>query len=165
MLIYAIPMNEQHKAFLMEAIEMANENVKKGNGGPFGALVVRNNEIIGRGVNRVTPANDPTAHAEIVAIRDACKNLNDFQLKGAIIYASCEPCPMCLSAIYWARLDRIYFAAENTDAAKAGFDDSFIYKEIPLPLDKRSIPISKIPCEHSFKPFDTWMKEDGRIAY
>jgi guanine deaminase len=158
-------MNEQHKVFLQQAIEMASENVIKGTGGPFGALVVQNNKVIGRGVNMVTSTNDPTAHAEIVAIRDACKQKNDFQLKGAVIYASCEPCPMCLSAIYWARIERIYFAAENTDAAKAGFDDSFIYKEIPLPLDKRSIPISKIPCDHAFKPFETWIREESKIRY
>ena len=158
-------MNEQHKAFLKQAIEMANENVLQKKGGPFGALVVRNDQIIGKGVNLVTTTNDPTAHAEIVAIRDACKNLNDFQLKGSIMYASCEPCPMCLSAIYWARIERIFFAAENTDAAKAGFDDSFIYKEIPLPLDKRSIPISKIPCDHAFRPFDTWIQEENKIRY
>lgn len=144
---------------------MAAENVKNGLGGPFGALVVKDGKVIGKGVNRVTSTNDPTAHAEVVAIRDACHNTDNFKLEGAVLYASCEPCPMCLSAVYWARISTIYFAANNTDASKAGFDDSFIYKEIPLPHDQRAIPIKQIKTAIAGKPFDTWVNMEQRIDY
>ncbi len=156
---------KDHKDYLKEAIEMAAENVRKNLGGPFGALIVLDGKIIGRGVNRVTYHNDPTAHAEIVAIREACKNLQNFRLDNAIIYTSCEPCPMCLGALYWARISKIIFAASNQDAAEAGFDDSFIYEEIPLPLEKRSIPISKLEIPDYFKPFETWTEMEGKIEY
>ncbi len=156
---------KDHKDYLKEAIEMAAENVRENSGGPFGALIVLDGKIIGRGVNRVTGNNDPTAHAEIVAIREACKKLQNFRLENAVIYTSCEPCPMCLGAIYWARISKIIFAASNQDAAKAGFDDSFIYEEIPLPLEERSIPISKLEIPDYFKPFKTWTEMEGKIEY
>lgn len=158
-------MNDKHLKYINEAIEMAAENVKNGTGGPFGALIVKDGEVIGRGVNRVTSTNDPTAHAEVVAIRDACHNTDHFKLEGAVIYASCEPCPMCLSAVYWARISAIYYAADNTDASKAGFDDSFIYKEIPLPHEERAIPIRHVHTEIADKPFETWVKMEQRIDY
>ncbi len=158
-------MSDKHIQYIREAIEMAAKNAGSGIGGPFGAIIVKDGEVIGKGINRVTSTNDPTAHAEVVAIRDACHNMNHFKLEGAVIYASCEPCPMCLSAIYWARISAIYFAADNTDASKAGFDDSFIYKEIPLPLEKRSIPIKKIETDTASKPFDAWIQMEQRIDY
>ncbi len=144
---------------------MASENAGSGAGGPFAALIVKDGQVIGRGVNRVTATKDPTAHAEIVAIREACKQADDFRLEDAVIYASCEPCPMCLAAIYWARLKRIFFAAKNTDAAKAGFDDSFIYKEISLPLEKRFIPTIQTDCENALKPFTAWEEMEDKISY
>ncbi|MFW5792921.1 MAG: nucleoside deaminase [Bacteroidota bacterium] len=156
---------ENHERFLKEAIRLAKENVKSGQGGPFGAVIVKDGKIISEGVNKVTGTNDPTAHAEIVAIRDACKKLNSFQLEDCIIYASCEPCPMCLGAIYWARPKMIVFAALNTDAAKAGFDDSFIYKEIPLPYDKRSIPTYNISPANSCDPFKEWITYENKTDY
>ncbi len=158
-------MMHEHEKFIKEAVRLARENVPTGKGGPFGALVVKNGEIIGRGANQVTSSNDPTAHAEIVAIRDACKNLGDYQLHDCIIYASCEPCPMCLGAIYWARPKMIVFAAENTDASKAGFDDSYIYKEISLPIPERKIPALNIKPDDFFSPFQLWMDIEMKKPY
>ena len=131
--------------FLHEAIRLARENVEHGLGGPFGAIVVRNNEIIARAQNRVTQNNDPTAHAEICAIRAACQNLNTFRLSGCVLYSSCEPCPMCLAACYWARLDAVYFGATQTDAARAGFDDAHLYREVALPLNDRALKTVFVP--------------------
>ncbi len=156
---------QEHEKFIKEAIEMAKKNVPTGNGGPFGALVVKEGEIIGRGVNQVTSANDPTAHAEVVAIRDACKNMGHYQLDGCIIYSSCEPCPMCLGAIYWARPKMLVFAAENTDAAKAGFDDSYIYKEVSMPVSKREIPTLVVKPESYFAPFKAWLDLEKKMLY
>ena len=158
-------MIDQHAQFIKEAVEIAATNAGSGIGGPFGAIIVKDGKEIGRGVNRVTGTNDPTAHAEVVAIRNACQNIDDFRLEGAVIYASCEPCPMCLAAIYWARISAIYFAADNTDASKAGFDDSYIYKEVRLPLEKRSIPIKKIETGNASKPFDEWIRLEQKIDY
>ncbi|TVR38848.1 MAG: nucleoside deaminase [Bacteroidia bacterium] len=158
-------MCKEHHEYIRQAVDMAAENVGTGLGGPFGALIVKDGKIIGRGVNRVTSIKDPTAHAEVMAIRDACRQIDDYRLEGAVIYTSCEPCPMCLSAIYWARLDGIYFAAYHSDAAKAGFDDSFIYNEIPLPFEKRAIPIRQIMHEDPFKPFSTWIDMENKIKY
>ena len=158
-------MKKTHADYIREAVDMAAENACSGKGGPFGAVIVRDGEVIGRGVNQVTSNHDPTAHAEVMAIRNACTNINCFKLEGAVIYASCEPCPMCLSAIYWARISKIYFAADNTDASKAGFDDSMIYKEVCLPLDKRAIPIRKISTEIASKPFDAWIRFEKRMDY
>lgn len=129
----------QHK-FLRRAIELAELGMRAGQGGPFGAVIVRGDQILAEGQNQVTSAHDPTAHAEVCAIRAACQAVSDFSLAGAEIYSSCEPCPMCLSAIYWARLDRLYFAASREDAAEIGFDDAFLYREIPLAAAERRLP-------------------------
>jgi tRNA(Arg) A34 adenosine deaminase TadA len=151
--------------FMQRAIALALENVQSGRGGPFGALVVRNGEIIAEASNRVSSMNDPTAHAEIVAIRESCKKLGEFHLAGCQIYASCEPCPMCLGAIYWARLDRIYFAAAAADAANAGFDDSFIYQEICKPLAQRKIPMVQRMREEALNPFRAWEQKPDKVSY
>ncbi|HHU47795.1 MAG TPA: nucleoside deaminase [Bacteroidales bacterium] len=153
------------KEFMLEAIEMSKKCLSTGKGGPFGAVIVKNGEIIGRGSNQVTLNNDPTAHAEVVAIRDACKNLNDFQLTDCEIYTSCEPCPMCLGAIYWARPAKLYYAANKDDASDAGFDDSFIYEEIDLPYDKRKIKMEQYEQEEAVKVFDSWKKLSNKVDY
>lgn len=150
--------------FLREAIAMAAENARLG-GGPFGALIVKDGKVVGKGVNRVVEAADPTAHAEVVAIRDACQNTGDFRLDGCVIYTSCEPCPMCLGAIYWAHLDRIVFAATKTDASGAGFDDSFIYDEMTLSLEQRSIPITSLKVANALEPFENWSRLDNKTQY
>ena len=154
-----------HPDFLTMAIEMAIDNVKTGNGGPFGAIIVKDGEIIGRGVNTVTCANDPTAHAEVNAIRDACNRLGTFQLEGCILYTSCEPCPMCLGAIYWARPQAVYFAANKTDAARAGFDDAFIYDELEKKHENRSIPFIPLPHPKAIEAFEEWNNKNDRISY
>jgi tRNA(Arg) A34 adenosine deaminase TadA len=136
-------MQDKNK-FMQAAIDLARENLKFKNGGPFGAVIVKNGKIIGRGVNTVTTNNDPTAHAEVNAIREACENLNTFRLEGCDIYSSCEPCPMCLGAIYWARPRKLFFATSREDAAKAGFDDAEIYKELELPFAKRKLPTEQL---------------------
>ncbi|GHH99611.1 hypothetical protein AM1BK_31540 [Neobacillus kokaensis] len=141
------------------AVDAALENVLTNGGGPFGAVVVRNGQIISIGRNQVTTINDPTAHAEIQAIRTACRNLNSFQLTGCELYTSCEPCPMCLGAIYWARLSKVYYACTNEDAAKIGFDDQYIYKQIALPPDKRSIPMLRVLPENTYLPFNAWIQK------
>ena len=130
---------ENNKKFMMEAIELAKKNLLNGEGGPFGAVVVKDDKIVGRGYNRVVSTNDPSAHAEVNAIRDACNNLNTFHLEGCEIYTSCEPCPMCLGTIYWSRITKIYYAADRNHAMTAGFDDSFIYDEINIEPDQRNI--------------------------
>jgi guanine deaminase len=151
--------------FMQRAIALALENVPSGRGGPFGALVVRNGEIIAEATNSVTSLQDPTAHAEIVAIRQACKKLGEFHLAGCEIYASCEPCPMCLGAIYWARLARIYFAATAADAANAGFDDSFMYQEISKPHAQRKIPMVQLMREEALNPFRAWEQKPDKVSY
>jgi guanine deaminase len=158
-------MDERVKRFIGLTIEMAVKNVEEGRGGPFAAIVVRNNEIVGRGGNSVTTTNDPTAHAEVNAIRDACKNLNSFQLDECEIYCSCEPCPMCLGAIFWARPSKVYYAATKTEASDAGFDDSFIYKQIEITPEKRSIPFIHLADEKLNAPFEMWMKKNDKISY
>lgn len=158
-------MKDHHQKFIEQAVELAVANVKSGNGGPFGALVVRNGEIVGRGANSVTTSNDPTAHAEVNAIRDACKNLKTYQLDDCVVYTSCEPCPMCLGAIYWARPKAIYYAADQNDAANAGFDDSFIYKEIALQPINRSIPACHLQTAKFNEPFEVWNILDTRKDY
>lgn len=150
--------------FLKRAIDLAEQSVASG-GGPFGAIIVKEGKIISEGVNRVTQYNDPTAHAEVCAIRDACKQLNTFSLQGCILYSSCEPCPMCLSAIYWARVDKLYFAATRLDAHNAGFDDDFLYKEIPLPLSQRAIASFNPILPDSLRPFIAWESHENRIKY
>jgi len=151
-------------SFLQQAIEMAVDNVRR-NGGPFAALVVRDGVVIAAGANQVTRTNDPTAHAEIVAIREACRVLGDFQLSGCDLYSSCEPCPMCLGAVYWARPANVFFAATQQDAAAAGFDDSFIYREIAIPHPQRSIPMLHIADEHSTRPFEDWIRKRDKTEY
>jgi len=152
-------------AFMHEAIRQAVENVRSGNGGPFAAVVVKNGRVIASGTNCVTSSNDPTAHAEVTAIREACRTLGTFQLTGCEIYTSCEPCPMCLGAIYWARPDRVYFAATASDAADAGFDDSFIYEELQRPHAERRIPFEAMMREAGLEPFRAWMQKEDRIRY
>ena len=153
------------KFFIREAIKQADKGISNKEGGPFGAIVVKNGEIVGRGNNRVTSTNDPTAHAEMVAIRDACKNLNSFQLDGCVIYSSCEPCPMCLGAIYWARPEKLVFASSKEDASDAGFDDSLIYKEMPLPIEKRLIETKQILREEGMSVFNKWKASDDKTKY
>jgi len=151
--------------FLKRAIELAQENVKKGRGGPFGAVIVKDGKIIAEGTNLVTSSNDPTAHAEIVAIRNACKELGTFQLTDCEIYSSCEPCPMCLGAIYWARPKRLIFAATRQEAAQAGFDDEFIYQEVSKSIEQRHLPTQQLPIEERMKPFDEWNNTNNKIPY
>jgi guanine deaminase len=150
--------------FIRQAIELALANVGR-DGGPFGALVVKDNVVIATGANQVTRTNDPTAHAEVVAIREACRVLGDFQLTGCDLYASCEPCPMCLGAIFWARPSRVFFAATHDDAAAAGFDDSFIYRQISVPHAQRSISMIHVVDELSTRPFAEWVNRPGKIRY
>src|SRR5579863_2321538 len=150
---------------MQEAIERAVENVRTGRGGPFGAIVVKDGRIIAAGHNSVTSTNDPTAHAEVIAIREACRALGTFQLTGCEIYSSCEPCPMCLGAIYWARPDRVYYAATAGDAAAAGFDDSFIYEELKRPHKELKIPFEPMMREAGLEPFREWAQKAGRIRY
>jgi len=159
-------MKDKHLPYIKKAIQLAEKGMKANDGGPFGAIIVdENGKIIGEGNNKVTSTNDPTAHAEIVAIRDACKNLNTFQLEGCTIYTSCEPCPMCLGAIYWARPARIIFAASRADAAKIGFDDDFIYQEIPLPIADRQIPTEQLLQKEGVAVFNAWATKDDKIEY
>ncbi len=158
-------MDARVKSFIGLTIDMAVKNVEEGRGGPFAAIVVKNNEIIGRGGNSVTTTNDPTAHAEVNAIRDACKNLNTFQLDGCEIYCSCEPCPMCLGAIFWARPAKVFYAATKAEASAAGFDDSFIYKQIDIQPEQRSIPFIHFADEKLNLPFERWMQKNDKISY
>lgn len=153
------------KRFMEKAIQLAVENAENGIGGPFGAVVVKGGEIIAACGNSVTPDNDPTAHAEVNAIREACRKLGTFQLEGCEVYASCEPCPMCLGAIYWARPAKVYFASTKEDAAKAGFDDSFIYKEIVLPEAERAIPFLNEKVTGAGEEFRLWQKNENKREY
>lgn len=157
-------MKDKHADFMRQAIELSQKNVLEG-GGPFGAVVVKDGEVIGKGVNGVTRLNDPTAHAEVNAIRDACKTVNSFDLAGCQIYTSCEPCPMCLGAIYWSRIDHIYYANTKKDAASIGFDDQFIYDEIGKAYESRQIPFIKIEDENAIKAFNTWKDKSDNIRY
>jgi len=154
-----------NKQFLQQAIDIASSNVCKQNGGPYGAVIVKNGEVIAGSGNCVTVNNDPTAHAEIMAIRQACTALNDFQLTDCILYTSCEPCPMCLGAIYWARLKKVYFACNRQDAATAGFDDSFIYDELLLEVNKRHIPMHQLELANADQPFVDWNRQNSKILY
>jgi len=151
--------------FMNAAVNAALKGINNNEGGPFGCVVVKDGEIIGRGNNRVNSTNDPTAHAEVNAIRDACKNLNSFQLEGCEIYTSCEPCPMCLGAIYWARPDKVYYGSNQQDAAKIGFDDEFIYTEIPLPYNERSIPFLQLGRDIALNAFTEWTKKENKTEY
>lgn len=151
--------------FMRRALALARKKMEAGAGGPFGAVIVKHSQIIAEGWNQVTSTNDPTAHAEIVAIRSACAALGTFQLSGCRIYASCEPCPMCLGAIYWARLDRIYFANTRADAARIGFDDALIYREIALPPEARRIPSTRLLAAEAIAAFRAWEADPGKIQY
>lgn len=151
--------------FMKKAIELSRRNVESGKGGPFGAVVVKNGKIIGEGWNKVTATNDPTAHAEVEAIRDACKKISNFDLSGCEIFTSCEPCPMCLSAIYWARLASIHFANTKKDAAHIKFDDDFIYQEIPKAQHDRKIPMHQMLRDEAIEVFRLWEKSDKKTQY
>ena len=150
--------------FMLRAIELSINSVKK-DGGPFGCVITKNGTIISEGYNRVTSSNDPTAHAEIVAIREACKKLNTFNLSGCDLYSSCEPCPMCLSAIYWSHIDNIYYANTRDDAKKINFDDSMIYSEFSKRIEDRKIPIKQMLREEALKAFDIWDKKTDKVEY
>ncbi|MEC0279215.1 nucleoside deaminase [Bacillus halotolerans] len=154
-----------HEAFLKRAVELAREGVNAGIGGPFGAVIVKDGAIIAEGQNNVTTSNDPTAHAEVTAIRNACKALGTYQLDDCMLYTSCEPCPMCLGAIYWARPKAVYYAAEHTDAAEADFDDSFIYEEIDKPAEERTIPFYHVTLAEHLSPFQAWRDVDHKKEY
>ncbi|PZU83129.1 MAG: tRNA-specific adenosine deaminase [Chryseobacterium sp.] len=149
---------------MRRAIACSCENIKSG-GGPFGAVIVKDGKIIAEGANKVTVNNDPTAHAEVMAIRNASAYLNDFNLSGCEIYTSCEPCPMCLSAIYWARLDKIWYANTKSDAKDIGFDDSFIYDEVQLPMEKRAIPIKQLLRDEGLEAFKQWEEKEDKTEY
>ncbi len=150
--------------FMREAIKLSIDNIDEG-GGPFGAIIVKDGEIVAKGTNRVTVNNDPTAHAEINAIREATQKLGTFDLSGCRIYSSCEPCPMCLGAIYWARLDKIYFANTKTDARDIDFDDSFIYEELERPIEQRKIRTKQILREEAIAAFEKWRNTEGKTEY
>lgn len=149
---------------MRKAIELSVENVKNG-GGPFGAVIVKDGKIVATGVNRVTANNDPTAHAEVSAIRAACEKLGTFDLSGYEIYTSCEPCPMCLGAIYWAHLDKVYYGNDKTDAKDIGFDDSFIYDELELPYDQRKLPSEVLLPDEAIRAFDLWRQKEDKVEY
>jgi guanine deaminase len=151
--------------FMREAIRLSIEMMRKGKGGPFGAIIVKGNQIVGRGCNRVTSANDPTAHAEIVAIRDACKRLKTFQLDDCDLYTSCEPCPMCLSAVYWARIRSVFYGNTRKDAARIAFDDDFIYREVALPIRKRSLVMKQVLRNEALAAFTEWERKEDKIRY
>lgn len=155
----------QQEEFMREAIRLSLENVQSGKGGPFGAVIVKDGKIVATGVNEVTSSNDPTAHAEVVAIRNACKQLGSFQLTGCEIYCSCEPCPMCLGAIYWARPDKIYFANTKEDAAAINFDDAFIYQELDLPTADRRLPTEQLLRKEAWVAFQAWKDSSQKLEY
>ena len=157
-------MNNKSNNFMLRAIELSMISVKT-NGGPFGCVIVKNNQIIAEGSNEVTKTNDPTAHAEIVTIRKACNELKNFHLKGTEMYTSCEPCPMCLSAIYWSHIDKIYFGNTRIEAAKIGFDDNFIYDELLIDLTKRKIPSQQLNQNEAIKAFQEWELKTYKIEY
>ncbi|WP_163536619.1 nucleoside deaminase [Gracilibacillus sp. YIM 98692] len=151
--------------YMKLALQIAYDNVKNKKGGPFGAVIVKNGKIIGKGTNLVTTTNDPSAHAEITAIRNACQHLEDYQLKDCDIYTSCEPCPMCLGAIYWARPKAVYYYNTRKEAAEIGFDDQYIYDQLALAINKRSLHMKKIECKTKLLPFELWKNTTDKIEY
>ena len=157
-------MCQSHNSFMLEAINLSSKNIDEG-GGPFGAIIVKENKVIARGVNRVTMNNDPTSHAEVNAIRDAAKVLNTFDLSGCDIYTSCEPCPMCLGAIYWAHINHIFYGNSKIDAKNIGFDDAFIYDEIMLPIEKRKLSTKQLLREEAQIVFQKWTNKEDKIEY
>lgn len=156
---------EQHEEFMRMAIALSVQNVSENIGGPFGAVVVKNGKVIAQSANKVTLTNDPTAHAEVSAIRLACTELNTFDLSGCVIYTSCEPCPMCLGAIYWSRIETIYYGNTKADAAYIGFDDKFIYDELDKPMEKRALPVLQLLRDESMHAFKLWETSPMRIEY
>ena len=158
-------MTNEEEVFMKEAIRLSVTNVTEGKGGPFGAVIVKDGKIIARGANQVTSSNDPTAHAEVVAIRNACKILDTFQLDGCDLYTSCEPCPMCLGAIYWARPARLFYANTKADAATIQFDDQFIYEEIALPLGERKLFTKQLLREEALEAFRLWQESNAKVEY
>jgi guanine deaminase len=157
--------NNPTENWMSEAITLAQYGMQHGKGGPFGCVIVKDGRIVGKGFNSVLSTNDPTAHAEVMAIRDACKSLGSFQLTGCDLYTSCEPCPMCLGAIYWARPDRVFYASTKEEAAEAGFDDAFIYKELDRIPTERKIPFISLRIPASDKPFQDWKEKENRTNY
>lgn len=158
-------MTAREQYFLEIAIDLSRKGMQQGDGGPFGSIIVRGDEIVGRGWNRVLADNDPTAHAEVMAIREACQNLRTFQLTGCELYTSCEPCPMCLGAIYWARPEKVFFANTHEDAATIGFDDSFIYRELTLPHMDKKIPLIHTPHTEALQVFRIWQEKEDKQRY
>lgn len=158
-------MKTQHEQFMLEAINLSVSGMNNNEGGPFGCVIVKNNVIIGIGNNKVIATNDPTAHAEIIAIRKACQHLGTFQLTGCQLYSSCEPCPMCLGAIYWARPEKVFYACTKTDAAGIGFDDQFIYEEIMVEPPQRKIPMQQMLRAEALKVFSSWSEKSDKIIY
>lgn len=158
-------LKKMDKKFMQRAIDIALEGMDKGKGGPFGAVVVKDGKIVGEGSNEVTSTDDPTAHAEVVAIRKACDHLGDFQLEGCELYTTCEPCPMCIGAIYWARPDKVYYGSTKEDAAAIGFDDKFIYDEIDVAMKERKIPFTQMDRDNAIQLFERWDQKDDRIDY
>ena len=154
-----------HASFMREAIELSLRNMQSGAGGPFGCVIVQDGKVVGRGWNQVTSTHDPTAHAEVCAIRDACKNLATFQLDGCTVYTSCEPCPMCLSALYWARPAKVYFGNTKADAADIGFDDAYIYEELDKKPDDRAMPLVPLLREEALAAFQAWQEKADRVEY
>ena len=155
----------ESKDLMRRAVALSAEKMREGFGGPFGAVVARDGEILAEGYNQVTAYHDPTAHAEVVAIREACRRLGSFSLQGCEMYTSCEPCPMCLGAIYWARLDRVYYANTRSDAAAIGFDDDHIYRELGKPIDGRAVPFIRIESEEARRIFEEWLEKPDKIPY
>lgn len=156
---------QQHEKFMRMAIGLSEKNVTEELGGPFGAVVVKEGKVIAKSGNRVTSTNDPTAHAEVSAIRIACKKLKTFDLTGCVIYTSCEPCPMCLSAVYWSRINTIYYANTKVDAANIGFDDQFIYEELEKPMKERSLPIQQMLRDEALQAFKLWEQSSMKVTY
>ena len=156
---------EPNPQFMQQAIQLATDNVTSGRGGPFGCVVVKDGKLIATGANQVTASNDPTAHAEITAIRNACTALGTFVLDGCDVYTSCEPCPMCLAALYWSRCRAIYYGNDAADAARAGFDDSFLYDEVKKPLAERKIPIVNLLPEEAWASFQAWLDSSFKVTY
>ncbi len=157
-------MNQDEK-FMEEAVQLSRRHIEEGQGGPFGCVVVKDGVVVGRGWNSVLAGNDPTAHAEVVAIRDACRNLGTYQLNGCVVYTSCEPCPMCMGAIYWSRPDKVFYANTREDAARTGFDDSFIYEQLSLPLEQRKIPMIPMDKTNAQDVFRQWLEKEDREKY
>ncbi len=155
----------KHEDFMQMAIELAENNVVTGNGGPFGAVIVKDGMVVARSANKVVPNNDPTAHAEVSAIRLACQELGTYSLSGCEIYTSCEPCPMCLAAIYWARIDKIHYANTKADAATIGFDDAFIYEELGKPMNERKLPVIQLMRNEALNAFKLWSEAEDKTEY